>query len=154
MNVNWAATGATLSAAAVPTDASGISAVNVTLGATAGPITITATADGLTGSPLTFNATASAQVPVPTTAAVSVGDIFFASDHNGSSNPAVDTVAVNGTVTWTWASHGSLAAQRRILRLAELHQQHNPDRGNGKTYSLRSRLRAPTNTTARSMAPR
>lgn len=108
VNVNWAATGATLSAAAVPTDASGISAVNATLGATAGPITITATADGLTGSPLTFNATASAQVPVPTTAAVSLGDIFFASVHNGSSNPAVDTVAVNGTVTWTWGATAAL----------------------------------------------
>ena len=35
----------------------------------------------------------------PTTAAVTVGDIFFKSDRNGSSNPAVDTVAVNGIVT-------------------------------------------------------
>jgi plastocyanin len=32
--------------------------------------------------------------------------ISFQSGHNGSSNPAVDTVAVNGTVTWTWS--GSL----------------------------------------------
>ncbi|HEV7365393.1 MAG TPA: Ig-like domain-containing protein [Gemmatimonadales bacterium] len=103
VNVSWATTGATVSAPAVPTDASGVSAVNVTLGNTVGPITITATAAGLTGSPLTFNATAAAAVPVPTTAAVSVGDIFFASAHNGSSNPAVDTVAINGTVTWTWA---------------------------------------------------
>ena len=46
--------------------------------------------------------------PAPTTAAVSVGDIFFKSVLNGSSNPAVDTVAVNGTVTWTWASSESL----------------------------------------------
>jgi plastocyanin len=57
---------------------------------------------------LTFNATAAAATPVPTTAAVSVGDIFFTSGHNGSSNPAVDTVAVNGTVTWTWAGNESL----------------------------------------------
>jgi len=40
----------------------------------------------------------------PATADVPVGDIFFESDRNGTSNPAVDTVAVNGTVTWTWAS--------------------------------------------------
>jgi len=38
----------------------------------------------------------------PDNAAVNIGDIFFKSGHNGSSNPAVDTVAVNGTVTWTW----------------------------------------------------
>ena len=104
VNVAWAATGGTVSAATMPTDGSGISAINVTLGGTAGPITITATAGSLTGSPLTFNATAAVATPAPTTAAVAVGDIFFTSGHNGSSNPAVDTVAVNGTVTWTWAS--------------------------------------------------
>ena len=37
-----------------------------------------------------------------------MGDIFFTSGHNGSSNPAVDTVAVNGTVTWTWATTEAL----------------------------------------------
>jgi plastocyanin len=41
----------------------------------------------------------------PATAAVDVGDIFFKSGLNGSSNPAVDTVAVNGTVTWTWTGN-------------------------------------------------
>jgi hypothetical protein len=44
----------------------------------------------------------------PATAAVTVGDIFFTSALNGSSNPAVDTVAVNGTVTWTWATTEAL----------------------------------------------
>lgn len=39
--------------------------------------------------------------------AVTVGaGIQFVSSHNGSRNPAVDTIAVGGTVTWTWA--GSL----------------------------------------------
>ena len=102
VSVAWAATGGTVSAATMPTDGSGVSAINVTAG-TAGPIIITATSGNLAGSPLTFNATAAIATPVPTTAAVSVGDIFFASAHNGTSNPAVDTVAVNGTVTWTWA---------------------------------------------------
>jgi plastocyanin len=46
--------------------------------------------------------------PAPATAAVTVGDIFFKSALNGSSNPAVDTVAVNGTVTWTWATTEAL----------------------------------------------
>ena len=44
----------------------------------------------------------------PATAAVTVGDIFFKSALNASSNPAVDTVAVNGTVTWTWATTEAL----------------------------------------------
>ncbi|MFL5574482.1 MAG: plastocyanin/azurin family copper-binding protein [Gemmatimonadaceae bacterium] len=46
--------------------------------------------------------------PAPATAAVTVGDIFFKSARNGSSNSAVDTVAVGGTVTWTWAANASL----------------------------------------------
>jgi plastocyanin len=44
----------------------------------------------------------------PSSAAVTVGDIFFKSGRNGSSNPAVDTVAVGGSVTWTWAANESL----------------------------------------------
>ena len=39
--------------------------------------------------------------------AVTVGPgIQFVSGHNGSQNPAVDTIAVGATVTWTWT--GSL----------------------------------------------
>lgn len=39
--------------------------------------------------------------------AVTIGtDIRFVSSHNGSQNPAVDTIPVGGTVTWTWT--GSL----------------------------------------------
>lgn len=38
---------------------------------------------------------------------VTVGPgIQFVSGHNGSGNPAVDTIAAGGTVTWTWT--GSL----------------------------------------------
>ena len=135
VNVAWTGTGAAVSAAAVPTDASGISAVNVTLGNTVGSITITATATGLTGSPLTFNATASAQIPVPTTAAVTVGNDFFTSVHNGTTNPAVDTVAVGGKVTWTWTNTGGI--QHSVQSLG------NPGfsssqilSGNGQTYSF------------------
>jgi len=32
---------------------------------------------------------------------VIVGNIFMKSGHNGSVNPAVDTVATGGSVTWT-----------------------------------------------------
>ena len=46
--------------------------------------------------------------PAPSTAAVIVGNVFFKSGHNGSTNPAVDTVAVGGTVTWTWTNTGDV----------------------------------------------
>jgi plastocyanin len=44
---------------------------------------------------------------IPPTAAVDVGNVFFRSVHNSSINPAQDTVAVNGTVTWTWTQSGT-----------------------------------------------
>ena len=40
--------------------------------------------------------------------AVIVGNIFMKSQHNGTVNPAVDTVAVGGSVTWTWTNTGSV----------------------------------------------
>jgi plastocyanin len=58
------------------------------------------TAPGKGGSPVVG--------PAPATAAVTVGDIFYKSVNNGSSNKAVDTVAAGGTVTWTWAASESL----------------------------------------------
>src|SRR5207237_3855059 len=33
------------------------------------------------------------------------GQIVFISAHNSTANPAVDTVAVGGTVTWTWTNN-------------------------------------------------
>ena len=45
---------------------------------------------------------------------VAVGSgIEFVSDHNGSKNPAVDTIAVGATVTWTW--HGGLPHSVRSI---------------------------------------
>lgn len=38
----------------------------------------------------------------PSTASVTVSNLFFQSDRNGTVNPALDTVAVGGTVTWIW----------------------------------------------------
>jgi plastocyanin len=38
---------------------------------------------------------------------VTVGNIFFESGHNGTTNPAQDTVAAGQTVTWTWTNTGS-----------------------------------------------
>lgn len=107
VGVAWAGSGGAVSSATVPTDGSGVSAVTFTVGGTAGPIIITATADGLSGSPLTFNGTAVVTPPTPMTAAVTVGNIFFRSNHNSTTNSAVDTVAVGGTVTWTWVNTAS-----------------------------------------------
>ena len=63
------------------------------------------------------------------------GGIVFSSAHNGTANPAADTVAVGGTVTWTWTnnqgvshsveSEGSTAfASSPIMS------------GNGQTYAV------------------
>ena len=53
-------------------------------------------------------APAPAPAPAPPTAAIIVGNIFFKSGHNGSTNQAVDTVAAGGTVTWTWTNTGNV----------------------------------------------
>jgi plastocyanin len=101
--VSWSVSSGTVSPEAGLTGPSGLSSAQVILGATAGPVTITVASEGLSGSPLTFNATA---VALPTAADVRVGNIFFTSDRNSSTNPAVDTIAVGGTVTWTWGITG------------------------------------------------
>ena len=42
---------------------------------------------------------------------VTVGNIFFQSAHNGTQNPAVDTVSAGMTVTWTWNAAGQHSIQ-------------------------------------------
>jgi plastocyanin len=46
--------------------------------------------------------------PAPAAAAITLGNNFFRSDRNASTNPAVDTVAVGSTVRWTWGRTGSV----------------------------------------------
>jgi plastocyanin len=58
-----------------------------------------------------------APAPAPPTAAVSVGNNVFTSGHNGSANPAVDTIAAGGTVTWTWTNTGGVSHSIRSLGL-------------------------------------
>ena len=48
--------------------------------------------------------TTSNQPAAPAAIAVNIGDIFFKSVRNTTQNPAEDTVAVGGTVTWTWTT--------------------------------------------------
>jgi plastocyanin len=135
VSVTWAAVGGAVSSGSVPSNAAGISPVQVTLGGTAGPVIITATAAGLTGSPLAFNATAVVPPPLPTQAAVSVANISFSSGQNGTSNPAVDTIAVGGTVTWTWNNTGTTTHSVESLGLP--HFTSSPiQSGNGTTHKF------------------
>lgn len=102
VGVTWQVTGGTgsVNPTSSSTGANGTAQTVLTLGATPGAVTVTATSGSLSGSPVTFHATISL---FATSAGVSVGDNFFKSGHNNTQNPAVDTVGVGGTVTWTWA---------------------------------------------------
>jgi plastocyanin len=144
VTVVWSTEDGSLDPASEPTNGDGISAVAWTLGATTGSQTARAEVAGATGSPVIFTATATATQPPPpppppgppTSIAVTVGNIFFRSDRNQTSNPAVDTVAVNGTVTWTWVATGTVSHS--------VESEGSPSfpssailSGNGKTYSFR-----------------
>jgi plastocyanin len=74
--------------------------------------------------------------PAPATASVIVGNVFFKSGHNGSTNRAVDTVAVGGTVTWTWTSTGDIAHSVQSLGLS-IFRNSIIQTGDGKTYEAR-----------------
>jgi len=44
--------------------------------------------------------------PPPSEISVDVQNNFFESERNATQNPAVDTLAAGGTVTWTWIAEG------------------------------------------------
>jgi plastocyanin len=69
------------------------------------------------------------------TAAVTVGNIFFTSGRNGTSNPAVDTVAVGGTVTWTWGTTGSVPHSIQSVGSPSFTSS-SVQSGSGSTYQL------------------
>jgi plastocyanin len=109
VTVNWSTATGSLAPTSGPTGGDGIAASTWTLGATEGAQAAQAAVEGATGSPVTFSATATGGAPPPpppSTIAVTVGNIFFLSVRNGTTNTAVDTVAVNGTATWTWVNTG------------------------------------------------
>ena len=101
VTVAWAATfgGGSVTPPNNATGADGIASTQHQLGPAVGEDTVTATAGTLQGSPVKIAAVIQT---FATTAAVDVGDNFFKSSHNASENPAVDTIAVGGQVTWTW----------------------------------------------------
>ena len=65
---------------------------------------------GGTGSGTGGNTSGNTSGGAPTSGdvAVIVGNILMKSGRNGTVNPAVDTVAVGGSVTWTWTSTGNV----------------------------------------------
>ena len=66
---------------------------------------------------------------------VTVGNIFFQSGHNGTMNPAVDTVPVGTTVTWTWTNTGSETHTVRSDGMPSFTSS-DPITGNGQTYTM------------------
>ena len=132
VGVSWSVSSGTISPEEAVTGPGGLSSAQVILGGMAGPVTITVTSDDLTGSPLTFNATAE---PTPTEAAVRLGNIFFTSDRNSSTNPAVDTIAVGGVVTWTWGNTGIAEHSVRSLGTPSFTSS-DTKLGNGQNYSF------------------
>ncbi len=83
----------------------GVASTTRTLGPTLGAQTDTAKTPGLAGSPVVFTATGALAVQV----GGDVYNVFFRSVHNGSQNPAVDTIPAGAAIIWTWLgslSHG------------------------------------------------
>src|SRR6185503_2172308 len=72
----------------------------------------------------------------PPAAAVSVGNNLFKSGHNRSTNPAVDTIAAGGTVTWTWTNTGGVQHSIRSLGLT-IFRNSVVKSGDGSTYQAR-----------------
>ena len=73
--------------------------------------------------------------PAPVTADVTVGNDFFRSGQDGSTNPAVVTVAVGGTVTWTWTNTGATPHSVESLG-APGFTSSEIQAGNGSTYRV------------------
>ena len=66
---------------------------------------------------------------------VIVGNIFFQSGHNGTQNPAQDTVAVGQMVTWTWTNTGSTSHSVQSISSPSFTSS-NVLTGNGQTYTF------------------
>jgi plastocyanin len=67
--------------------------------------------------------------------AVIVGTNFMRSARNGSTNPAVDTVAVGASVTWTWTNTGNVPHGIQSLG-SPIFRNGTVLTGNGKTYRV------------------
>jgi hypothetical protein len=65
-----------------------------------------------------------------------MGGIVFTSGHNGTANPAVDTIAVGGTVTWTWTSTGGVSHSVRSVGATSFSSSAVMT-GDGKSYAIK-----------------
>ncbi len=102
--VAWSVTSGslTLSAAQSTSGAGGLATIGATAGATTGAVSVRALVQDV--DTVTFTLTVQ---PFPTTATVHAPGIAYRSARNLSTNPAVDTVAVNATVTWDQLGNGT-----------------------------------------------
>jgi len=101
---------ATLSAATATTDVNGTAGVGVTLGSTAGPVVVTATAAGLT--PVVFHLTATVAVPLPT---ISAGGITG----GGGSIPSVTALSTGGFAS-IYGSNFAPAGTSRTVQASDM----------------------------------
>lgn len=99
ITVNWVVQSgsATVAGPASVTNSSGIASIGVTSGASAGPAVVRATNATVAGN-LDFALTV---VALPLARSVTIASNSFTSVANATTDPAVDTIGVGGTVTWT-----------------------------------------------------
>jgi len=64
------------------------------------------------------------------------GQIVFISAHNGTGNPAVDTVAVGDTVTWTWSNNQGISHSIQSQGATAFASSAIMS-GNGQTYAVK-----------------
>jgi plastocyanin len=100
ITVNWAVQSGpvSLNGPSSTTNAQGVASMALTAGATTGPAVVRATTAAVAATNLDFNLTVT-----PAPVHVSAGNIFFTSDRNATSNPAVDTASVGQPVIWSFS---------------------------------------------------
>jgi plastocyanin len=109
--VNWSVVSGpvTLAGASSTSGVNGLATMTATAGATTGAAQILALV--LDVDTVAFDLIVT---PVPLAASVSTGGaISFRSDRNPSADPAVDTIAVGGTVTWSGLGNGAHKVQSK-----------------------------------------
>jgi len=73
--------------------------------------------------------------PTPRSVTVTAGNNFFRSDRNRTANPAVDTIAAGGKVTWKWVNTGSVPHNVQSVGMPSF-MSGSIETGNGSTYEL------------------
>jgi plastocyanin len=73
--------------------------------------------------------------PVGSVIVGNMGGIVFTSAHNGTTNPAVDTIAAGTSVTWRWTSTGGISHSVQSEGATSF-QSGAVMTGDGKTYAV------------------